>query len=883
MKGLSRGIFAALFAAAVFFSFGASPAAASGPPGVRAFGSAAGYEASFSSEIRLVRETVAALNSVSRLASPIERVDGLSRLSNLSVAGRAGENTDLARAAELLEIFAGAGGPAGGAVRIVGSRAAVYMGGGFRGAVRSASPAAPAGRFLPAVYFLKSGGAWVLDADYIFKLLKNQTGDLYLDAETFILAEQVWFLIQREEFRSLNDLFGGDFVSGLSQAPSAGREVQKRIEDSLTGAALHFYLCLHDFKLGRYKQAYSHISSCRAMSPGIPVVETVFNMILSQRKFARLIDEKFVETCASDPYNHLALMVAGEYYNIQMRYDMSLVAFETASSLNAYLTPHYHIVRAGTLEKLQKHIEAGDELAKCSAYGPDFYYTGYLAGKKYAEGGDDRKAAAEFEKVIDSLNYAETKREVAYWLMNYHRASGEEAKYYAYRRAYLKSFFNSPTFIGVLIIFWFFYLVRRAAARYFIIPLLKAVSLVYKREWLIDRTFNASCNYGDGEAGVRYYSNYIAGIDKSKGAGAYERAALKLGIYLLSAYRPEEAKKVFGELLAFKPDCGDAILGLGIAEYDLKNIEVALEYFMSAIDAIPENNMPYYYAGICNMLMGAKKEGIELIMISYKIDNTCEPALNLCENYFLSHNLVKELVAFYDDLFVVGDFTEHYIQHYLKLNIARMDSARTARMLEKARKLIVRRPETLLDMSVASRELGRLDDAVTLALKSILFAGGYGWMAGARSRRVLEAAAFGLPVYKGGRLYSQQLLELGIAYRLMGDNASADNAFKRIIRHSPDYPFAHFFLNDFSRSAELMAGELSESNQPWNNASIVEAIYHCLKETNNQNRLDRYREWGRHYARSISDELGIFSYKYLKYIPKTLFLKIINEGDVERI
>jgi len=88
-------------------------------------------------------------------------------------------------------------------------------------------------------------------------------------------------------------------------------------------------------------------------------------------------------------------------------------------------------------------------------------------------------------------------------------------------------------------------------------------------------------------------------------------------------------------------------------------------------------------------------------------------------------------------------------------------------------------------------------------------------------------------------------------------------------------------LNNFNRSIELMAAEISESNYPWNNASIVEAIYHCLKETNNPQRLERYREWGIHYARSISNEFGIFSYRYLKYIPKERFLKIISDRETE--
>ncbi|HBC73449.1 MAG: hypothetical protein A2008_08520 [Candidatus Wallbacteria bacterium GWC2_49_35] len=882
IKAFMPGLVLITAAAALWLFCGRAFAA---PGSVRDIGqnffaaSAAAYEASASAEIRLVRAVIDGLAVASGLPEPLERLEKLSGLSNMSAAGRPAGNIDLAIASEFLEFIRASFRNSGAfefKVRVIGERAAVYLrrsgaSGGFK-----------AGRFLPALYITKISGRWILDADYIFKLLKNQTGDLYLDAETFILAEQLWFLSQYEKFSGFKYIFNGDFVSGLSPASSGGRDVHDYIENALKGEAMHFYMCLSDFKAGRYKQAYSHISACRSMSPGNFIVETVFNMILSQRKFARLIDENFAAACGADPYNYLALMVIGEFYNVRMRYDRSVLAFEAASGLNAFLTPHYHIVYANTLEKLRNYIAAGDELAKCSVYSRDFYYTGYLAGKKYIEGGAGKKAAEEFEKVIDSLNFAETKREVAYWLMNYHAGSGNSQKFYRYRRAYFKSFFNSPTFIGVLILFWFFYMMRKTAARFIIIPTLRFLSRIYKKEGLFNKTFNAYCNFGDCEAGVKYYAEYIRSLDRSREPGAFERSSVKLGVFLLSVYRPEDAKKVFCELLSFRPDCGDALLGLGIAEYDLKNIDIALEYFMGAIEVIPENHMPYYYAGICSVLMGSKKEGIELIMISYKIDNSCESALNLCESYFLSNNMIGELVSFYDDMLVVGELTENYIQHYLKLNVSRMDATRVGKMLEKANGASITKPETYLELAVAGRELNMFSEAAATILKSMLISGGYGWLSGSGSLAFLEFAAFNLPRYRHSLLFNLQLLELGITYRRMGDNARADRAFRRIIKNSPDYAYAHFLMNDFDRSVELMAGELSESNYPWNNASIVEAIYHCLKETKNKQRLDRYREWGLHYARSISDEFGIFSYKYLKYIPKNLFLNIINGNDPDR-
>jgi tetratricopeptide (TPR) repeat protein len=244
--------------------------------------------------------------------------------------------------------------------------------------------------------------------------------------------------------------------------------------------------------------------------------------------------------------------------------------------------------------------------------------------------------------------------------------------------------------------------------------------------------------------------------------------------------------------------------------------------------------------------------------------------------------MIAELVAFYDDMLVVGDLTENYIQHYLKLNVSRMDAVRVGKMLEKTRSIAITKPETYLELAVASRELNLFSEAAAMILKSMLISGGYGWLSGLKSLAGLEFAAFNLPRCRHSRLFNLQLLELGITYRRMGDTAGADRAFRKIIKNSPDYAYAHFLLNDFDRSIELMAGELNESNYPWNNASIVEAIYHCLKETKNKQRRDRYREWGIHYARSISDEFGIFSYKYLKYIPKNLFLNIINDNDPER-
>jgi tetratricopeptide (TPR) repeat protein len=772
-----------------------------------------------------------------------------------------------------------ASGAAGLKIRVTGSRAVAYLQNyPVNELLPSARPAAEAFKIRPALYLIKSGGAWLPDMDYMVKLSEARTGDLYQDAETFILAEQIWLLSQYKEFERLPSINNGDYISGLNNL-SGDNDARAQFEKKIMLAPDHFYSCLLDFKAGRYKHSYSHISACRALAGGNFIVETVFNMILTHRKFGRLISEEFVNSYRKDPYNYLALMAIGEFYNLRFRYDQSLMAFELASSLNPFMTPHYHIVFANTYEKLKNYTAAGDQLSICSSYGPDFYYTRYLAGKKYIMGGDEKKAAREFEAVIDSLNFAETKREVAYWLMNYHWKNDNSESYYLYRRAYITSFFNSPMFIFLLGILWLVYMLRKAAARYIMIPVLKALAKIFNKEIFYNKTFDAYCNFADCETGINYYAAYAKSVDKKRFPEVYERSALKLANYLLSVYRPEEAKKIYTELFSFRPDCVEALLGLAISEYDLKNYEVALEYFKSGIESAVDNHLFYYYAGICTMLDGMKKEAIELIMISYKINSSFEPALGLCNNYFLANNMIGELVSFYDDIFVLGDFSESYIQYYLKLNVSRMDSARIKKMLDKVRGMKIVKPETCLEAAVACRELDLFDEAAGYIYKSILISAGYKWLSGFKTLEILERAAMLLPYYKNGRYSKIQLLELGITYKKNNDIKKAEEIFKKIIKSFPDHAYAHFLLNNYNRSIELMAAELSESNYPWNNASIVEAIFYCLKETNNRQRLDRYREWGVHYARSISNEFGIFSYRHLRYIPKTQFLNTINDNE----
>ncbi|HOT74144.1 MAG TPA: tetratricopeptide repeat protein [Candidatus Wallbacteria bacterium] len=850
------------------------------------------YEKSASSEIALIKTLASELFSIPGISSPAERVAKLSRLC-VPPDAELGAGDGVAAPAHILDVLKAARDKdpdSQGRVRIVENRAVLYI---YNEMAFGPGPAAESGRprekfepgmeylkYTPPLYFRKNKDGWLLDSGYMFRLISGRTGHLYQDAETFMLAEQLWLLSQYKEFSGFDSLLEGDFTGSLN-SHAAGSDVKNPAEPYLKGPALDFYMCLLEFKAGRYKQSYSHISACRALSGGNFIVETVFNMILSQRKFGRLIDEKYVQGYRKDPYNYLALMVIGEFYNLNFSFGLSVSAFRLASQLNCRLTPHYHVVYANTLENLKNYKAAGDELSKCSSYGPEFYYTRYLAGKKYILGGEDKKAAAEFESVISSLNFAETKREVAGWLMNYHLKNGNLPSYYEYRREYYKSFFNSPMFIGILIILWFVYMLRKTMARYLMIPFLKALARFYKNEKLCGKIFDAYCNFADGESGVKFYESYIKSISQQTQPQVFERSSLKLANYLLSIYRPEEAKKIFAGLLSFRPDCAGALLGLGIAEYDLKNIDIAIEYFMSGIETEHENHLFYYYAGICNMLKGFKKEAIELIMISYKINSSFEPALNLCNNYFLSNNMITELVTFYDDLFVLGDLNENYVQHYLKLNTCRMDASRILKMIGVYDKIKVARPETYMDMALANRELELFEEAAALICRSILLAGGYTRLSGLKSLPLLELAALNLPRYKNLQSFNHQLLELGITFRRMGRNAKAESVFKRILKRSPDYAYANYMLNDFSRSIELMAAELSESNYPWNNASIVEAIYHCLKETNNPQRLDRYREWGVHYARSISNDFGIFSYRYLKYIPKERFLKIISDMETE--
>ncbi len=849
---------------------------------------AAAYETIHSVDIKAVNAVIDELIRISDTEGRSDKIEKISRLSNLSNAGSPDDSSTSVSPAVFFDYLKNISAPGGFKIRIIDNRAAAYP---YKSVsvfdsyyARAFLKSAPGGsgaagnKYLPAFYFKKTGVRWVLDINYIFKLINSATGILYQDAETFILAEQIWFLSQYEKFAELERFASGNYICGLNDA-RAGNEVQKIAEEKLSGAALHFYMSLVDFKAGRYKHSYSHISACRILAAEYFIVETVFNMLLTQRKFGRLVKEEFVIACRSDPYNYLALMIIGEFYNLNFRYSLSYEAFELASFINPYLTPHYHIVYADTLEKLKNYNAAGDQLSKCGAYGSDFYYTRYLAGKKYITGGDEKKAAREFESVIGFLNYAETRREVARWLMNFHYKNGNFEAYYAYRRTFLASFFNSPLFIGILGVLWLLYILKKYIARYIMIPLMNLIAAIFKSEILYDRTFDAYCNFSDSDAAVKYFYKYFISIDKQTSPGAYERCSLKLANYLLSIYRPDEAKKIFTALLSFRPSSLEALLGLAIAEYDLKNYEIALEYFKSGIDSATDNHLFYYYAGICTMIEGRRKEAAELIMISYKINSSFEPALSLCNNYYLSNNSIGELVSFYDDIFILGDFSENFIQYYLKLNISRMDRVRVLKMLDRLQNFKISKAGTYLEIARACRELDKFEEAVIFIHKGILTAIGYKWTMKFCGTAFIKWLTAFMTFYTNDAMIKTLLLELGITYKKMGCAKKAEAVLKKIIKNFPDNAYAHFLLDNFNRCVELMTAELNESDYPWNNASIVEAICYCLKETNDGQRLGRYREWGIHYASSISNEFGIFSYRYLRYIPKTLFLSIINGTD----
>ncbi|HNY13101.1 MAG TPA: hypothetical protein PKK26_16050, partial [Candidatus Wallbacteria bacterium] len=385
--------------------------------------------------------------------------------------------------------------------------------------------------------------------------------------------------------------------------------------------------------------------------------------------------------------------------------------------------------------------------------------------------------------------------------------------------------------------------------------------------------------YGKYDAGTEYFKKYLAGVRNGGNQKDYIRGLLKLAGAYSRLYKVNEALPLYREALGLSPGDTDAVLGLGICEYDMKNYDIAFEYFSSGMESDPENHLFYYYRGLCLMMIGKRAEGIDNIMSAYKVNNAFEPAVAICESYFLGENRVDELVRFYDDILVLGDLKENFIERSLRLHITRMDAPRILKFLEASEKMKICGRDVFITIGCAYREIGRAAEAEKAMKKGIEAAVGVDfdpkgpirWATNFMKRHFWPERY---------RVAPLQYLELGITYKCLGREDMAASCFKKATRIDSNYPYVYYFLKDYNRSFELMARQISDNELPWTNASIVEAVYLSLKEIKDEAHLRRYREWGRHYAGSFPDEFGIFSYKYLKYIPKSKYLEIFNDSEI---
>ncbi len=761
-------------------------------------------------------------------------------------------------------------------VQIYRSRAAVYF-----HAAPFASKGPPYGNFFESapmpLYFIKDGGAWRADGGFMLEFALKSDGTPHLRDENALEIDQNWMLSQDEEFEKVLAFFPSKYLVSSSAEPL--KKLGEYIVKNPKSAAAHFYMAVALTK--QFKYGYDHIRASRELAPDNIFIEITYSRILMIRKFGRFLNDRLFEMYRACPHNPLALMVLGEMLNLRYRYDLSKLAFDRAALLYKFMTPHYHMVFADTFEKLQNYKAAAFEFVKCASYGPLFYYSRHLAARMYIKAGDEDSAAGEYEAVIDHLKYAELKNEAAGFLMNYHSARGNRDEYYNYRRYYLTSLINSPSFVFALLVLWLFYFMRRTVVKYSLFVILPVACRFSRSRLVHEKALDIYHFYGRYDAGIESFKKYLAAVKACGDQKEYCRGLMKLAGAYSRLYKVNEALPLYREALELSPGDTEAVLGLGICEYDMKNYAIALEYFSSGMDSDPENHLFYYYCGLCRMMMGRRAEGIDNIMSAYKVNNAFEPAVAICESYFLGENKVAELVHFYDDMLVFGDLKENFIERSLRLHITRMDAPRLRTFLKAYEKMDIRGRDTFNTIGCAYREIGMAAEAEKAMKMGLEAAVGVDF--GAKGPLGLFANFIKRHFWpERYRVAPLQYLELGITYKCLGREDLAAKCFKKAAGIDSNYPFVYYFLKDYNRSFELMARQISESELPWTNASIVEAVYLSLKEIKDEAHLLRYREWGRYYAGSFPDEFGIFSYKYLKYIPKAKYLEIFNERTDNR-
>ncbi|MEZ7893161.1 MAG: tetratricopeptide repeat protein [Candidatus Wallbacteria bacterium] len=760
----------------------------------------------------------------------------------------------------------------GSLYNIIGERAAVYL----------TRPEITPANIARSVYLIKKNGEWKIDGEFTAATtLLSGKSDAYENmAATAVEIETNWFLSQYEQFGNIIKQFKEPYLLTANEPYAA--EIIKKAAHTEANPALLYYAALCFQKRIKFKNAHELISKANDIMPDNIFIESLHCQIIMYRKFSRLITAKPVKLLEKAPYFTPLLLCAGSIFNSNLNYGLSEKMYKTALVMHPSIGAYFHSNYALTCEKLKKYETAAYHYKIAAESGGS--YNHYLAGKAYLAAENHEKAAAEFERCFDGLLSNPKKIETAQYLADHYLSKGDNEKYYDYKLCYYIALANSPaaifTFITLLILFFTRkYLVKKA-----LLTTYRHICKISMKPGFQYNAFDFYCENNNSGLAITLFSDYMDRLKKDKRDEEYIIAAIKLANHYLKLYKIDEAASLFKEALHMNPDCDSAILGLGMCEFELKNYEIAAEYFKSGIDINPEVCNFFYYLGLCQLVLNKSDDGINNIMNSYKVDNTFEPALTITQNYLISANKTKELVKFFDDIMIIGNLTEQFYDRYLRLNISLMDEGRLKKALEYCAVKNFKSADTFLSIGCAYREIGQYEKSEENIRKSIAISSGQS-SDNNPAIRLFYGIKNSISVPRG-QIIANQYLELGITQKISGNNEAAVKSFIKSKKAAPSFPYVYYFLKEYEKSCQMMPGQIKDSEMPWNNASTIEAIYLSLtaarpndKSSVNNEHKKNYRNWANFYLEAMPDGFGIFSYKYLKHIPKEKYLAIINDSD----
>ncbi|MFQ5775321.1 MAG: tetratricopeptide repeat protein [Kiloniellaceae bacterium] len=291
--------------------------------------------------------------------------------------------------------------------------------------------------------------------------------------------------------------------------------------------------------------------------------------------------------------------------------------------------------------------------------------------------------------------------------------------------------------------------------------------------------------------------------DLDSGRAAYDvRATLQRALAFLQAGQPQEALRLYRQVLKIHPDHADALNLSGIAAFQLGNIERALELIRKAVAARPDhvdanNNlgnvlkasgrldeaeaayrraleiMPEYVGGHFNLGIvlealdrpdeaeAAYRRALELR------PDFAEACLNRGNALKTVGRLHEAIGAFRQALEMAPDHADGHNNHGSALReIGKLDEAAAA--YRRALEIEPRHVDAHYNLGIALQEQEKLDEAITAY------------------RRALEID----PAFAGA------WVNLGYALQKSGRLDEAIDAYRRAIEIVPDYPGAHVNLGD---------------------------------------------------------------------------------------